>query len=250
MLPSRSTPLLDKVEKLSQTAIRRYSNTHMETYGDHSDIFYPEFSFNMKHMKCFSPTMNGYMVSLKDDFQEFRSKHWLYTDTFVDISNETPVISNVNPELNFYTIKLLISVQWIIMESKNHYTDFPQTKSLVNYLIKPKDACLYLDTMYYNNPMNIHGSIRTFKYQLQNDTQSYYSLHLLMDVYDIQSLAENIKHYMNESVLDYMMPNVYRLFLNITIQHVHHRFYHGLSSTFERDIDENQCLYSSFYHQE
>ncbi len=46
---------------------------------------------------------------------------------------------------------------------------------------------------------------------------------------------------MNESVLDYMMSNVYRLFLNITIQHVHHRFNHGLRSTFlefERDIDE------------
>ncbi len=44
---------------------------------------------------------------------------------------------------------------------------------------------------------------------------------------------------MNESVLDYMMPNVYRLFLNIIIQHVHHRFNHGLRSTFfefERDI--------------
>ncbi len=53
-----------------------------------------------------------------------------------------------------------------------------------------------------------------------------------MDVYDIQSLAENNKHYMNESVLDYMMPNVYRLFLNITIQHVSHRFNYGLRSTF------------------
>ncbi len=60
-----------------------------------------------------------------------------------------------------------------------------------------------------------------------------------MDVYDIQSLAENNKHYMNESVLDYMMPNVYRLFLNVRIQHVH-RFNHGLRSTFlefEQDID-------------
>ncbi len=46
---------------------------------------------------------------------------------------------------------------------------------------------------------------------------------------------------MNESVLDYMMSNVYRLFLNITIQHVHHRFNHGLHSTFlefELDIDK------------
>ncbi len=89
--------------------------------------------------------------------------------------------------------------------------------------------------------MNIHGCVRTFKHQLQNDTWSYYTLHLLFDVYDIQSLAENNKHYMNESVLDYMMPIVYRLFLNITIQDVPHRFNHGLRSTFlefERDTDE------------
>ncbi len=46
---------------------------------------------------------------------------------------------------------------------------------------------------------------------------------------------------MNESVLDYMMLNVYRLFLNITIQHVRHHFNHGLCSTFfefKREIDE------------
>ncbi len=156
----------------------------------------------------------------------------MYTDTSADISNETPVISNVDPELNFYMTKLLIRVCWIIKESKNPYTDFPQTKSLVNYLIKPRDACLYLDTMYYNNTINIHGCVRTFKHQLQNDTLSYYTLNLLMDVYNIQSLAKNNKHYMNESVFDYIMPNVYRLFLNITIQHVRHSFNHGLHSTF------------------
>ncbi len=41
--------------------------------------------------------------------------------------------------------------------------------------------------------------------------------------------------------LDYMMPNVYRLLLNITIQHVSHCFNHGLCSTFfefEWDIEE------------
>ncbi len=76
-------------------------------------------------MGYFSHTMNSYMVSLKYDFEEFRSKHWLYTDTSADISNETPVISNVDPELNFYMSKLLIRVWWIIKESKNPYTDFP-----------------------------------------------------------------------------------------------------------------------------
>ncbi len=109
-LPSRGTPLLDKVEKLSQTAIHHDSNTHMDTFVDHSDIFYPEFSFHMKHMGYFSPTMNSYMVSLKYDFEEFRSKHWVYTDTSADISNETPVFFNVDSELNFYMNKLLIMV--------------------------------------------------------------------------------------------------------------------------------------------
>ncbi len=100
-LPSRGTPLLDKVEKLSQTAIRHDSNTHMDTFGEHSDIFYPEFSFYMRHKGYFSPAMNSYMVSLKYDFEEFQSKYWLYTDTSTDMSNETLVISNVDPELNF-----------------------------------------------------------------------------------------------------------------------------------------------------
>ncbi len=100
----------------------------METFGDHSDIFYPEFSFHMKHMVYFSRTMNSYMVSLKYDFEEFQSKRWLYKDTSEDISNETPVISKVEPELNFHMLKLLIRVRWIIKESKYPYTDFPQTK--------------------------------------------------------------------------------------------------------------------------
>ncbi len=73
-----------------------------------------------------------------------------------------------------------------------------------------------------------------------------------MYVYEIQSLAENHKHYMNESVLDHMMPNVYMLFLNITIQHVSHRFNHGLHSTFlefERDIDEIFNEINAYIHQ-
>ncbi len=157
----RGTPLLEKVEKLSQTAIRCDSNSHMETFGDHSDILYPEFSFHMKHMRYFNPTMNSYMVSLKYDFEEFQSKNWLYSDTSADISNETPVISKVDPALKLYMSKMLVRVRWIIKESKNSCTGFPQTKSLVNHLIKPKNACLNLYTMYYNNTLNIQRTIST-----------------------------------------------------------------------------------------
>ncbi len=107
MIPSRGTPLLFKQDRLSQTAICRDSNTHLETFGDHSHIYYPEFSFHMKHMGYFSPTMNSNIVSLKYDFEEFRSKHWLYTDTFADISNEIPVISKLYSKLQFFMSKIL-----------------------------------------------------------------------------------------------------------------------------------------------
>ncbi len=118
---------------------------------------------------------------------------------------------------------------------------YPITKTMVNDLMTPLYACLYIDTMYYNNTLNIHGCVKTFKHHLKNDTWSYYVLHLLMDDYDIQSLVDQNKYYMNESVLNFLIPNIYRLFLNITIQHVHHHFKNGLSSTFlefERDIDD------------
>ncbi len=118
-IQSRGTAFLDKVEKLSQTAIYRDSNTHLDTFGVHSDIFYPEFSFHMKHMGYFNPTMNSYMVSLKYDFEEFRSKYWLYTDTFADISNEIPVIPKLYPKLQFFMSKMLGIVKCIIRESKN-----------------------------------------------------------------------------------------------------------------------------------
>ncbi len=59
------------------------------------------------------------MVSLKYDFEEFRSKHWLYTDTFADISNEIPVMPKLYPKLQFVMFKMLGIVKWIIRESKN-----------------------------------------------------------------------------------------------------------------------------------
>ncbi len=115
------------------------------------------------------------MVSLKDDFEEFRSKHWLYTDAFADISNEIPVIPKLYPQLQFYMSKMLVRVRWIKRESKTPYTDFPLTKSIVKDLITSKDSCLYLDSMYYNNTLNIHDCVKTFKHHLQNDTWSYYT---------------------------------------------------------------------------
>ncbi len=168
------------------------------------------------------------MASLKYDFEEFQSKHWLYTDTFANISNEIPVNPKLQPELQFYMSKMLVTVKWIIRKSKNPYTEFPLTRSIVNDLITTPWTFMVVSKYSSTTFKMIRGLI-------------IYTLHLLMDVYDIQSLEDNNKYYMNEYVPNFMMPNVYRLFLNITIQHVSHWFNHGLCSTFfefEQDIDE------------
>ncbi len=80
------TLLLGRTNERSHTAIHRDSRNYLKTFGDKTAIYYSEFSFHIKHMGYFSQTMNSYMVSLKYDFEEFRSKHWLYMNTFTDIS--------------------------------------------------------------------------------------------------------------------------------------------------------------------
>ncbi len=236
---------------------------HLETIVDHSDIFYLEFSFHMKHMGYFSPTMNSYMVSLKYDFEEFRAKHWLYMATSVINTNKLPVVPAPRDRLHQHMIKLLDKAKWIMQESINPKNTYPVTKTVVHTLISAKDACLYINNMYYNNSLNINGCANTFQDHLTKGIWSYYNLHLVMDVYDInsvinhkenymtdsvlqnmmlskllsnitihllmdfyntQSLLSHKRFYMDESVLRYTMPNVYKLFLNITIEHVCHRF--------------------------
>ncbi len=64
-----------------------------------------------------------------------------------------------------------------------------------------------------------------------------------MDVNDIPYLRERSpsQYVINYPSLRSLMPGVYKIFLNLTIQHVRLRFNNGLSSTFtefETDIDD------------
>ncbi len=62
-----------------------------------------------------------------------------------------------------------------------------------------------------------------------------------MDVYDTHSFHDNTMHYIHQQDLSFIMPNVYTLFLNIIIQHVHLQFNNGQSLNFmefEQDIDD------------
>ncbi len=117
-------------------------------------------------------------------------------------------------------IKLLGVVKWIIRESKESKSKFPTIRVMVNDLIMPKDACLYLDSIYYNNTLNLTNYVCTLGQHLSHNIWSYYTLHLLMDACDISSFMENTMHYIHHQDLFFLMLNVYKLFLNITIQHV------------------------------
>ncbi len=89
--------------------------------------------------------MNSYMVSLKYDFEEFRSKHWLYTNTFADISVDVPVISDLDSKTDHLMIKLLRVVKLILNESKDSKFKYPNAKLMANDLITPSSAYLYLN---------------------------------------------------------------------------------------------------------
>ncbi len=194
-------------------------------------------------MGYFSLTMNSYMVSLKYDFEELRSKHWLYTNSFTDISADIPVISKVDSRLHQLMLKLMEVVKWMQRESKNTTTKYRATKTMIQELITPETAYIYLDFMYYNDTLNLDHCVSTFNRHLNRNAWSFYTLHLLMDVNDIPYLKDRTP---STYVILYpsmrnLTPVVYKLFLNVTIQYIQIRFNNGLSSTFvefETYIDE------------
>ncbi len=106
---------------------------------------------------------------------------------------------------------------------------------MVKDLITPRSACLYLDSIYYNHTINLNNYIITFTRHLSRNVWSFYTLHLIMDIQDIPYLKEctpsqfDIDH----PEMRTLMPDVYKHFLNITIQHIKLRFNNGLSSTFK-----------------
>ncbi len=140
-------------------------------------------------------------------------------------------------------ISLMEVVKWLQRESKNSITKYTATKTMIKELITYKAACIYLNSVYYNNTLNQDHCASTFIRHLCRNVRSFYTLHLHMDVNDIPYLKDRTpsQYVINYPSLRNLMPGVYKLSLNITIQHVHLRFNNSLSSTFaefETDIDD------------
>ncbi len=128
-------------------------------------------------------------------------------------------------------------------ESKNSRTKYPATKTMIKELITSKAACIYLNSMYYNNTLNKDHCVSTFNGHLSRNVWLFYLLHLLMDVNDIRYLKDRTpsQYVINYPLMRNLILGVYKLFLNVTIQHVRLWFNNGLSSTFagfETNIDD------------
>ncbi len=180
--------------------------------------------------------MNSYMVSLKYDFKELRAKHCLHTHFLATHVKELPVVPAPPDKLHKHMIKLLDMAKWIMQESINPKNKYRMTKTVVHTLISPNEACLYVNTIYYNYSLNIDDCTITFKGHLDDGIWSYYTLHLLMDIYDIHFIMNRKERHMNESELQQLMPNTNKFLSNITIHLlmdfyntqtllVHNRFY-------------------------
>ncbi len=140
-------------------------------------------------------------------------------------------------------ISLKEVVKWIQRETKNSRTKYTATKTMIKELITSKAACIYLNSMYYNNTLNQDHYVSTFSRHLSRNVWSFYTLHLLMDVNDIPHLKDRTpsQYVINYASMRNLMRGVYKLFLNVTIQHVCFRFNNGLTSIFaefETDIDD------------
>ncbi len=171
----------------------------------------------------FNSLMNDLLHELPSDI-----KHWLYRATSVIHANKLSVVPAPPDKLHKHMIKLLDMAKWIMQESINPKNNYPMTKTVVHTLISPIDPCLYVNTMYYNYSLNIDDCTNTFKGNLNDGIWSYYTLHLLMDVYDIHSVINCKEQYMNESVLQHLMPNTNKFLSNITI-HLLIDFYNNQS---------------------
>ncbi len=91
--------------------------------------------------------------------------------------------------------------------------------------------------MYYNKHLNVLFCLDTFKSHVRNDQWSYYTLQIIMNIYDvlgndlekIDKLKMAIPNISDKNRLRIMLPKVYRLFLNITVQMIKQQFHYDQS---------------------
>ncbi len=98
-----------------------------------------------------------------------------------------PCIKGVDRDTHTHLHNMLQAAIWIILN--NDTGDNKLAKELAVTFITSTLACDYLNTMYYNNHLNISFYLHTFDNNINNNTWSFYSLHFIMNIYDYMLLS-------------------------------------------------------------
>jgi len=217
------------------------------------DEFYPEFGLSMKHIGFLNPTIKNYLISLKYDFNSLKSYNWVH-DSMTRLNlRDVPYISLSRGGLASNLYRLLGAakwLRWLQVSTINRTVLYPDMEPYIQKLITVESSCQHVSTIYYNGSLDMKYCIKRFNYHLDHNMWSYYTIHLLMDVLDIGStevLVEkgrsafvNRFNYINSKHIRDYKPEVYKMFLNITIQYMNIRFSQGVrdsSMVFEQEID-------------
>ncbi len=118
-------------------------------------------------------------------------------------------LDNKYMELSLFAMRYIIS--W-----NNASGSSVLAKKLAKNFMTPIAACHFINKMYYNKHLNMSFCLDTFKSHVQNDQWSYYTLQIIMNIYDvlgndfekINKLKTNIS---DKNRLRNMLPKVYRL---------------------------------------
>ncbi len=88
--------------------------------------------------------------------------------------------------------------------------------------------------MYYKNEFDVQKCIKTFKYHFNNNIWSHFTIRIMLDLLDVVSqeelrgegksaLLHQHKYSKRKQITPYK-PEIFKMRLNITIQHINIRF--------------------------
>ncbi len=112
---------------------------------------------------------------------------------FPEFGFEMEHIGYLNPSLSSY----LVSLKYNICELRSH------TLTTCLYFITPLAACRFINKMYYNKQLNMSFCLDTLKSHVHNDQWSFYTLQIIMNIYDnLDNELENMNKLKKE------VPNI------------------------------------------
>ena len=216
------------------------------------NTYIPEFGIEIRQRGYLCPTQKSYLVSLKYDFTTLQSHNWIHKTVQEPVLNAVPRYALPRGSMATNIFKLFAVAKWFVWldsSTANLTVVYPHFTDIISELITLRAACKEVQALYFHGNFDFLMCIRTFQYHFDHNIWSYYTLHLLLDIVDIgkreimlpkgsSRFCEKSPFMCSDKAYQYV-PDIYRIFMNITLQYKNIRFYRGVqenSIAFEKEI--------------